>query len=435
MSPGGTLRREILLVLLATLVAAALGSLFGYAVLAGAAVLLLYLVWQQVALYRLLRWIERGRDGTPPSNRLVWRDVSQAIARLERNNRKRKRKLERLLYGFRDSMSALPDATIVLGKELEVEWWNPLAEALFGLRFPLDRDRKFQDLIGSPAFLDYLGSGDYAQPIEMPAPQRPDLLLSVRIVPYARGRRLLQARDITQLRHLEQVRRDFVMNASHELRTPLTVVLGYLEAMEESPEIRGGSWYPAIKQMSKQTARMRGIVEDMLTLSTLESGRGDAEDELVDVAALLGEVREEAGVLSGDKGHQLVLDAEPGYCLRGDPEQIRSVFSNLVSNAVRYTPRGGRIHMRWWVDARGAHFSVSDNGVGISREDLPRLTERFYRVDKARSRESGGTGLGLAIVKHALVALRGELEIDSTPGVGSSFTCHFPYGYVLTEAA
>lgn len=385
-----------------------------------------YLVWTQYHLIRLHNWLREGREGEFPPSFGLWGEVSDAINQLARLSRKSERKLAQVVEGFQESMTALPEATVVLNKRLETEWWNPASEPLLGLGKVEEGGLRIEEVVQGREFSAFLQAGDYEQVLEIPSPVDPERLLAIRIVPYARGKMLLQARDVTRVHRLEQVRRDFVANASHELRTPLTVMLGYLETMEESEDVRKSRWHHAIAQMLKQTARMKNIIEDMLTLSIIESGSRAHNAQFIDIPALLESVREEALVLSGERGHRISLMVEPGSYLQGNLQDLRSIFTNLVSNAVRYTPAGGDIQLRWWLDAEGAHFSVTDTGVGIAGEHIPRLTERFYRVDKARSRESGGTGLGLAIVKHALSTLGGSLEIRSQLNQGSTFICHFP---------
>lgn len=423
---GSPWHRELVIVAVGTLAALLVGWRIEAPGIALLVWLAAYLIWTQYHLIRLHIWLRGGREGEFPPSFGLWGEASSAINQLARLSRKSERKLAQVLEGFQESMTALPDATVVLNKRLEAEWWNPVSEPLLGLGRVGEGGPRIEEVIQREDFSAFLQAGDYEQVLEIPSPVDPERLLAVRIVPYARGKMLLQARDVTRVRLLEQVRRDFVANASHELRTPLTVMLGYLETMEESEDVRTSRWHHAIAQMLKQTARMKNIIEDMLTLSIIESGSRVQSAQFIDIPALLESVREEAMVLSGERGHRINLMVEPGSYLQGNLQDLRSIFTNLVSNAVRYTPAGGDIQLRWWLDAEGAHFSVKDTGVGIATEHIPRLTERFYRVDKARSRESGGTGLGLAIVKHALGTLGGSLEIHSQLNQGSTFICHFP---------
>jgi len=256
----------------------------------------------------------------------------------------------------------------------------------------------------------------------------------VRLVPYGTQQRLLIARDVSHLHRLEHTRRDCVANASHELRTPLTVLSGYIDMMEQETGEELAAWRMPVTEMRNQALRMQRIITDLLKLARLESATLDVGLEPIDVAEVIRELEDEARELSQGK-HELLFEIEPDIQLTGRCSELYSCLSNLVFNALQYTPSGGRIEVRWCRDERGAHFSVRDTGIGVSTRDLPRLTERFYRVDVARSRETGGTGLGLAIVKHALERHQGELEIESEEGKGSCFTCHFPAERLQEQAA
>ncbi|MGD2136688.1 MAG: phosphate regulon sensor histidine kinase PhoR [Gammaproteobacteria bacterium] len=428
-------RKHLLFLLLAAGAALAGGQLAGYPAEALLVVLLAYLLWVESNLYRLFIWLKQGkRRKIHESGSSIWHELYTSVLRLEKRNKKRKQRFDRLLTGFRDSMSALPDATVVLSETGEVEWWNRMARDLLGFTRDHPGPRQIEEFIEDPGFCRYLEAGDYHEPLEIPSPVDRDILLSVRIVPYSKGKRLLQARNITLMRQLENVRREFVANASHELRTPLTVVHGYLETMVDDPELHAGPWQRALTQMYQQSNRVKGIVEDMLALSQLEQGRhGDVQGS-VEIPLMLKIIKEEAELLSGAEGHKIELELQSDCNLVGSTERLHSLFANLVSNAVRYTPAGGRITIAWCADETGARFSVMDTGIGIEPHHIARLTERFYRVDAARSREIGGTGLGLAIVKHILNLMDGQLSIESKPGVGSTFTCHFPPELVKAKA-
>lgn len=339
--------------------------------------------------------------------------------------RKRKRKMGRMLTGFRESSSALPDATVVIDDLGRMEWWNSAAKTMLGLDRKRHKGRGIHEVLIDPVFHAFLTRGDYSVPLQMPAPVADNISLEVRIVPYGKGKRLFQARDISRVLQLETVRRDFVANVSHEMRTPLTVIHGYLEAISEAGEEGLGHWHNAVEQMSQQTSRMRRIVEDLLVLSRLESDQQAQGQEIVDVPLLLENLLAEAEALSNGQ-HHITLVIDQPVKLFGNLSELESAFSNVIFNAVRYTPEGGRIEITWGGDDQGANFSVHDTGIGISGEHLPRLTERFYRVDVGRSRQSGGTGLGLAIVKHVLIRHGGHLEVQSEPGIGSTFSCKFP---------
>ncbi|MCW8950108.1 MAG: phosphate regulon sensor histidine kinase PhoR [Sedimenticola sp.] len=337
-----------------------------------------------------------------------------------------------MLSGFLESTGALPDATVVLNDEGRLDWWNSVASEFLGLDRKLHKGALIDELVTDPVFISYLHAGNYSRSLHMPAPVNDNISLEVRIVPYGKGKRLLQARDITRLHQLEIVRRDFVANVSHEIRTPLTVVHGYVETMQESGDAFPGPWKRIIDQMRIQTLRMQRIVDDLLLLSRLETRSSSEGQGVVGVFPILRGVLEGARQLSGEKQQVITLDADERLRLVGSSHELESAFTNLAYNAVRYTPAKGTIAIRWWLSGTGPCFSVTDSGIGISPEHIPRLTERFYRVDIGRSRESGGTGLGLAIVKHVLTRHDARLQVESEPGKGSVFTCRFPHSRVAS---
>ncbi len=349
------------------------------------------------------------------------------LSQLRQKHRKRKRKIGKILSEFRESTSALPDATVVLDSEWAVQWWNDKADKSLGFERGNCRGKHIRKLLKDPVFHAYLDAGDFSQPIQIPAPLNDAITLELRMVPFGKGKLLLQARDITRLAQLETIRSDFVANVSHEMRTPLTVVHGYLESMIHSKDEGLNQWQQIIEQMYQQSSRMQRIVEDLLLISRLESENDKRTLERFDVRTLLSAIKDEAITLSGSKKHKISLEIEGDTLFVGVFSEIDSAFSNLVSNAVRYTPAGGEIRIRWWHEEEGPCFSVTDSGIGIEKEHIPRLTERFYRVDVGRSRGSGGTGLGLAIVKHVLLRHGSELQISSKPGKGSTFMCCFPH--------
>lgn len=361
-------------------------------------------------------------------------ELSVEVGRLKIRAANRKNKMTTLVRDFRDSLSALPDAIIALDRNNRIEWWNKAAGELVGLSGPVDQKKRIEVFFLSAQFREYIAQDDFNDPIEMKAPTYPEKLLSIRITPYGDNQRLFRAEDITLVKQLESVRQDFVANASHELRTPLTVVHGYLETLIDQKVSNPEQVRNAMEQMHQQTTRIKGIVEDMLTLAHLERGE-TAPKENVDIEDLVLRIRSEAISLSGEKAHAISTNFDPGYFLTWNPEEVHSLFSNLVINAVKYTPPRGEITLDWSGSSNGACFSVQDTGIGIEKSHISRLTERFYRVDVARSRESGGTGLGLAIVKHILGRMGGDLEITSEPGVGSLFICHFPADLIRRSSA
>ncbi len=332
----------------------------------------------------------------------------------------RSRRLASNLRDLRNAASQLPDAVVLIDQQQHIRWFNHAAENLLGLRRPQDRGVLLRERMAGSELSEWLRDGAHEPLNDAVAPGRADSQLNVSLLPFGDHEQLLLARDISHLNRLEQVRRDFVANVSHELRTPLTVIHGYLELIdpEDVPELAA-----VLSEMRSQSKRMGQIVEDLLTLSRLET-QHDVTDERVPMAALLATVRKEAEALSQGR-HQITLESSTDMDLLGSPKDLHSALSNLVSNAVRYTPAGGSITIRWQRTPEGAVYSVSDTGFGIPANHLARLTERFYRISSSRSRDSGGTGLGLSIVKHVLNLHQAQLQIESKPGVGSTFSCHF----------
>jgi two-component system phosphate regulon sensor histidine kinase PhoR len=385
-----------------------------------------YLCWHLYNLYRLVSWLREGKKFQPPETGSIWDDVFQHIFRLQQRNRKRKRNLRRMLKRFHKMTVALPDAIVELApRSDEMEWWNDAASRFLGFKYPRDSGQRISNLLRSPTFLDYLHQGSYEQSIEIPSPVDESLTLRIRIIPYSGERRLLVARDMTRTQRLERTRQDFVANVSHELRSPLTVLSGYLETLLDEQQF-GQEYASQLRSMQKQTERMNRIVDDLMLLSRLETELPQADPEPVLVHRLIDSVASQAHELSGVAEHVIQLDVDRGLCLKGRESELYSAFSNLVFNAIRYTAAGGLITIRWKATDGGAVFSVQDSGVGIAQQHIPRLTERFYRVDTGRSRSTGGTGLGLAIVKHVLLRHEGWLEIESELDKGSEFRCHFP---------
>lgn len=326
----------------------------------------------------------------------------------------------------------MPDATVVLNRYDQIEWINKAAQENLGLQPSKDIGQHLSNLMRHPAFIRYLTVKDYEAPIEIPSPVDEQQQLSIRIIPYGQHQRLLIARDITRLKRLEEMRRDFVSNISHELRTPLTVIHGYLESMQDEASGELSDWHDNIDMMLRQSSRMQSIVNDLLMLSRLENEeiKPSARDE-VPVPSILYSIKEEAIALSGEKHHSITLECDDELGLYGIQNELYSAFSNLVFNATRYTPKGGSISIRWYQDKSGAHLEVEDTGIGIPLQHISRLTERFFRVDIGRSREIGGTGLGLAIVKHILERHQAKLRIKSQVNRGSTFICDFPSETVI----
>ncbi|NCT67044.1 MAG: phosphate regulon sensor histidine kinase PhoR [Rhodanobacteraceae bacterium] len=378
------------------------------------------LAWGGWRLLRLARLLGGGRYLPAASGNGIWDALQNELHRRQRSAVADKRRRVRLLRAFRDAAAALPDAVVALDDAGRVQWFNEAAQTLLGLKYPHDLGAPLTNLVRAPRFAQWL-QADSAEPLtDFASPRDDSRRLGLRLIRYADDRALLIARDMSQLMRLEQVRRDFVANVSHELRTPLTVVHGYLDMIEPEsiPE-----YAPILHELRSQSRRMTQIVEDLLTLSRLEA-RSELPQERVAMRPLLEALRREALAL-GDGGHTVTIERRDERDLLGSAKELHSAFSNLVSNAVRYTPRGGRITLRWEAAGAGARLAVIDTGQGIAPQHLPRLTERFYRVSTSRSRETGGTGLGLSIVKHVLQLHQAHLEIASEAGVGSTFACVF----------
>lgn len=389
-------------------------------------VLLPYLARHVYQLWRLNALIRRRHLLVPPFPVGLWGDVHRSLARYQQRARKRRKRQIRFTRRFREAANAVPDALVILGKQQQIEWANPAAGSLLRIHWPDDDGRPLVEVMQRPDLADFIASGEYMRPLEMAPEHNRSLMLSLRIVPFGerKRQRLLVGRDITKVYHLNMIRRDFVGNASHELRTPLTVIAGFLENLMDAPDTPASHRRP-LTLMQNQTQRMRSIIEDLLTLSRLEMDDQSPDQAPVDVPDDLHHIIGESQVLSAGK-HLFTTDIDEDLLLVGNQMELRSAFSNLMHNAVRHTVEGTRIQVGWRCGPEGPCFWVEDNGEGIPPEHLPRLTERFYRVDRARSRASGGTGLGLAIVKHVLNRHDARLIISSEPGRVTRFACRFP---------
>jgi two-component system phosphate regulon sensor histidine kinase PhoR len=394
--------------------------------------LALVLAWHLWQLRQLHYWLQHRSVADPPSAQGLWSEVVAQVVRLHRRKRFHKERLVRVFRELRRSTAAMPDGVVMLDPQEEIVWFNKKAGELLDLSRRADFGLRIDNLVRHPDFVRYLRSGQYSLPAIVRIDPANDRYVAFQFISYGEGQRLLMLRDVTREVRLEHMRKDFVANASHELRSPLTVIAGYLETFSQDSTL--GELAAPIGEMRRQAERMTRIIEDLLELSRLEANDAPVKGAPIDVAAMAALMRKD--VLARQSHPQTVEVAiQSNACLIGDEAMIHSAFSNLVDNAAKYTPAAGSVHIRWWQDEDGAHFSVRDTGPGISAEHLPRLTERFYRVDPGRSRETGGSGLGLAIVKHALHRHGARLEIDSAEGRGSTFTCHFPPDRVLTPAA
>ena len=335
------------------------------------------------------------------------------------------------LEHLQQAAGALPDGVVVLNETDQIEWCNPIAERQLDLNLAQDTGQPISYLLRQSEFSTYLNARSYSEPLTLKALRNPDTTLELQLVPFGSNQKLLICRDITHLEKIETMRRDFVANVSHELRTPLTVVGGFLETLKDIEGAVPVNLRHYFDLMEEQTGRMRNLVEDLLTLSQLESSQNLLHESDIDIPSLIATVQKEAGNLSAGRHHITIEHVDAGLKLHGNADELHSAFGNLVNNAIRYTPDGGEIRLNWRLRDREAVFSVQDTGIGIEPQHLTRLTERFYRVDRSRSRETGGTGLGLSIVKHILTRHQAKLEITSEFGKGSTFSAVFSPGRVV----
>jgi len=393
-----------------------------------AAVLAVRVAYHQLHLSALRNWLRRPRLETLPRGRGVW---EEALAELHRFLRRRDAEQEGLaqsLARFRAAVRALPDGVVILDRDNRIEWSNPTAAHHFGIDARRDLGQPVVNLMRHPDFVTYLAGGEFSQPLVLRAR---DTTLSLRLIEFGEDQKLLNSRDVTADERIDTMRRDFVANVSHELKTPVTVLSGFVETLsDESFPMSPAQRSRYLAMMAEQARRMQRLVEDLLTLSALESSAAPADEQPIEVRAFIERLADEARALSGGR-HRVESTVHDDCRLLGSAAELHSAFSNLVSNAVRYTPDGGAVRLAWRLVEGGGVFSVSDSGIGIEARHIPRLTERFYRVDSGRSRETGGTGLGLAIVKHALTRHQAALDVVSEPGRGSTFSVVFPPGRVL----
>jgi two-component system phosphate regulon sensor histidine kinase PhoR len=379
-------------------------------------------------LNRLDNWLDNPESEKMPDGWGAWTDVFSRLYKMRRDDERHEAELTEWLARFRQAMSRLPDGVVIMDDVLFLEWCNPAAQAHLGLDQERDKGMRVTNLVRHPAFMDYIILGRYEQPLTLTLRGRK---LIVHLIPFESRRQILVTHDATESERIDKMRRDFIANASHELRTPLTVINGFLEIAGSQANLDPGTRQAHIKLMSEQGRRMQNLVEDMLTLSRLESADLPLHAERVNIKALLEQIQREATALSTGR-HEISLTVS-GPDIKGNLEELRSAFSNLVTNAIRYTPAPGKIALAWKETEEGPQFSVHDSGIGISPEHIARLTERFYRVDKSRSRETQGTGLGLAIVKHILLRHHGKLEIESVVDQGSTFIAKFPKSSIYYE--
>ena len=400
-----------------------LGSLWAAGALAvGGGAIIGFHLWH---LNSLARWAAGPLEAPVPEGSGVWRAVFSALYRRVRVRSAHQRDLALTIERFSRAAEAVPDGMVVLDAANRIRWTNARALTYLGLDRVQDAGKPLTHLVRQPEMVRYVDAGEYGEAIVFPSQRTPGVTLAIQVVPFGVEEKLLICRDVTQIESVARMRRDFIANVSHELKTPLTVVVGFLETLQDL-DLSAEQRDRYIALMQDQAKSMERLVGDLLTLSALESEPNVADQASFPILSLLEEVGGQAEALSGGK-HEIIVDAGPAALITGSHDELSSAFGNLVSNAIRYTPHGGRVKVSWQAADNGAGlFSVSDTGIGIAAEHLPRLTERFYRVDRSRSRATGGTGLGLAIVKHVLLRHHATLQIESAVGVGSTFAVRLP---------
>ena len=421
MARDKTWRREIRLILLLVAVGVGLGGFFGQPAWGACVALLAVMARWSLQLYSIYVWMEEP-TAEPPEAGGVWGLILDNIYQLQRRNREAQLRLETALDYLQDSLAAMRDAAVIVDARENIAWANDSSEFLLGIKFPEDQGRPLVNLIRSPIFQSYFETGDFSNPLRLLPVTEGDRCLHFEIARFGAGDRLIFARDTTENYRLEQMRRDFVANVSHELRTPLTVIKGYVETLQAFPEGQTTVLEQPLKQIGQQTLRMENLVRDLLWLSRIETVETLRKTEPLDVAVLVTEIVSQLKPAYAERVIQTELAS--GIEVLGDRSELHSALSNLIVNALKYSDQDVRV--TWSADDDRARFSVSDKGIGIAKQHIARLTERFYRVDKSRSDDRGGTGLGLAIVKHVAASHQAELLIESELGVGSCFSLSLP---------
>ena len=410
-------------IVMAFIFAGLIGFMFNATAWALAITGIAYISWHYSQLLKLHAWLKEPDLDDPPNSFGFWGAIFDDVYRLQNRQKKSRKRLKAVIRRVQDSTTALRDGVLMVNSTSELEWWNESAGKLLGLKDPHDIGHPITNLVRAPEFKEYFDQASYEIPLELASPVNHEQILQIHLTMFGKKDRLIVCRDITHMKQLEAMRHDFIANASHELRTPLTVISGYLETFIDYEDTLPPRWGRALNQMHQQSQRMENLVDDLLMLSRLEN-RDDYQHVKIPMVPVLNRLKEDAIALSGDK-HSISLECE-AFSILGNESELSSAFSNLIFNAIKYTPEGGNVEIKWYKDTQGIHFSVKDNGLGIDSLHIPRLTERFYRADPSRHSETGGTGLGLAIVKHVLLRHDGTLQIESTVGKGSTFTCHIP---------
>ena len=418
-------KQDLKLLSFLLLIAALIGYESGYLGTGLLIAVALFLAMQLRSLYLVNEWIAHRPYDAPPNLNGIWGALLFNVYRSQRHDRVVQAEMVGLIDRAQSSLVALAEAVVLTDELHQIEWSNPAAEKLLGIQ-PHDRGRNLLTILRHPQFIEYFNDIDQSPDgIKIKSSFQDEHHVQIKLTRFGSESRLLVAYDITRMQNLEQMRKDFVDNISHELRTPLTVLSGYIETFTDQEEINP-RWKRAFEQMQSQTRRMNVLVNDLLLLSRLENDKQLAKNQIIEMPSLMNQLFDDAQAYNLDYGHTLNLEINSHYDLIGSDTEIASAFSNLITNAIKYTPKGGTITIGWHDQADQGYFTVEDTGIGIDPKHLPRLTERFYRVDSARSRLSGGTGLGLAIVKHVLLQHGAHLEVESVENQGSIFKAVFP---------
>ena len=418
----------IFLVLIGTI-----GFSFGYLREALIFAMTCYIIWLYVHLTRVAKWLATARHSSPPENTFsgVWAELVDDIRLLCHRYEKDKVRLQAVVTRVQEMTSTLNDGIVLLNSRDNIEWWNKSAARVFNFR-DTDRGHTITNIIRNPKFLSYFDAQDYREPIDLDSARHIGKRLQYQIHAFGKGERLIIVRDITRVHKLEQMRRDFVANVSHELRTPLTVIRGYIDTLLLAPDVNP-KWERPIQQMQDQGLRMTALINDLITLANLETDVREEAHQTVYIEPLIQTIISDAKALKAANTHEFAIDIAANIALLGNEKELRSALSNLVFNAVKYSPSGGKILVTSEHLDDQFILHVKDQGLGVDPRHIPRLTERFYRVDEGRASNTGGTGLGLAIVKHVLIRHEASLRISSQMNVGSTFSCYFPAKRLVDE--
>ncbi|REG83917.1 phosphate regulon sensor histidine kinase PhoR [Marinomonas pollencensis] len=426
-------RQSIIRWLLGLIACLVIGFSIGHIILVVLIYLLGSLYHQLYQLYQFHSWLRYSGKAPPPEASGIWGDIFDAVYRLQKKQRKSKRRMQQALTRIEHSTAALKEGVIMADSEGSLEWWNNSAAHLIGLMRPVDRGQSITNIVRNPDFFRYFTQKRFGEPLVIKSPAKEGIYIEIQTTLYDKNDHLIFIRDVTRLHLLEQMRKDFVANASHELKTPLTVIKGYLETLDMFKDNLPASMQRGITNMSDQSLRMEHLIDDLLLLSRLENDEKREEDQWYSVQLFIEAIEKIATPILSEQ-HQLSFDFAENDRIYGSYNELYSAFSNLVVNAIKYSPNGGAILVKWESSEFNGVFSVKDSGLGIDPRYIPRLTERFFRVDKGRSSSTGGTGLGLAIVKHILMHHDAKLQIRSELNRGSVFSCHFPANRVRSDS-